>query len=399
MRLWSALFLSCAVAFALATPAPAREIAGELVLPDGFALPAGAELHLRLGPSGAPDAEQRRPLDGDGMAFVLAAPPSSDAAPLSAAVYAGGWPILVGGPVDPGDGPVALTLRRAVLPGGMAPLRCGDDRLSLAPDPGGLRLRMGWGEVTLPKRPDGTGWGQDSLPPWSVELAGNRWTVGLSGRQLDTCLPDIPAPVLPLSASGTDPVWSAAVTADVMALAWDDGAVDLGSAPDLRAFGTGLVIFAAPDMNMEITPGPCADAGTGAALPYTVRLSMPGTTLSGCGGDPAAVVEGDWRVVAINGAALPDGVTPLLSFDGPRLTGNAGCNRLTATVAWDGPTPTIARPATTRMACPAPAMTVETALLDALPAATGVTYDAGAGVLRLMAGDRAVIAMAPTAAN
>jgi len=74
-------------------------------------------------------------------------------------------------------------------------------------------------------------------------------------------------------------------------------------------------------------------------------------------------------------------ITATFGTDGS-LTGNATCNRYTTTYKADGDTITIARPATTRERCPAPAMTQEGNYLAALARATRYRVNEGKLELR-----------------
>ncbi|NWG54429.1 MAG: META domain-containing protein [Hydrogenophilaceae bacterium] len=76
--------------------------------------------------------------------------------------------------------------------------------------------------------------------------------------------------------------------------------------------------------------------------------------------------SGAWRLAAIDGAP-PSGEAPTIAFEGDRVAGFAGCNRYFAAIEQD---PNVARYFTgigaTRMACPEPAMSLETRFLARL---------------------------------
>ncbi len=77
--------------------------------------------------------------------------------------------------------------------------------------------------------------------------------------------------------------------------------------------------------------------------------------------------NGSWVLANLPGAAS-DAPRPTLEIDDARMSGFAGCNRLTAAIETD---PNVAaffrgNVATTRMMCPGPAMEMERAFLDAL---------------------------------
>ena len=86
---------------------------------------------------------------------------------------------------------------------------------------------------------------------------------------------------------------------------------------------------------------------------------------------PLSSLKGDWRVVSLYGAALPEGMetVPALNFDvtANRVTGNSGCNRLTGEIRRDATVDnslSFVNVGSTRMACPD--MDTENRVLPAL---------------------------------
>jgi heat shock protein HslJ len=76
---------------------------------------------------------------------------------------------------------------------------------------------------------------------------------------------------------------------------------------------------------------------------------------------PAMLTGVTWTLVSLGGQPLPQGTRPPTAvFDGVRLSGLGGCNRYTGQVQDKGPgAMTIGPIASTKMACPPPAMDVE----------------------------------------
>lgn len=103
------------------------------------------------------------------------------------------------------------------------------------------------------------------------------------------------------------------------------------------------------------------------------------------GGSGAELEGRSWRLVDQAG---PDGTRlaatsrGALRFEGGRLTGTTGCNRITSNYTLDGDALRIERGATTKMACPGPPMAQESALLDNLPRVK--RYEASADALTLL---------------
>jgi heat shock protein HslJ len=79
-----------------------------------------------------------------------------------------------------------------------------------------------------------------------------------------------------------------------------------------------------------------------------------------------------WTLVSLGGQPLPQGTRPPTAvFDGVRLSGLGGCNRYTGQVQDKGPGAiTIGPIASTKMACPSPAMDVEGRYFATLAEAT-----------------------------
>ena len=97
---------------------------------------------------------------------------------------------------------------------------------------------------------------------------------------------------------------------------------------------------------------------------------------------PAALV-GDWTLVDITGATLPEGIrTPTLSVmaDGT-VGGNSGVNRFTGRLT-GGDDVLFGPLASTRMAGPPPAMELENRFLQAMTAATAFEIEGNQLTLR-----------------
>lgn len=120
-------------------------------------------------------------------------------------------------------------------------------------------------------------------------------------------------------------------------------------------------------------------------------LAVAGNAVSAA--DAPAGLEGvDWQLKQYRaGTALQPAASgrgdAVLRFDGGRMTGSAGCNRLMGAYRADGTRLTFEpRIASTMMACPPPLMAQEQAVTDALAAAAGFSIDAGRLQIRDAAG-------------
>lgn len=89
--------------------------------------------------------------------------------------------------------------------------------------------------------------------------------------------------------------------------------------------------------------------------------------------------DGEWALASLPGAPA-DAPRPTLSIAGARLSGFAGCNRVSATIESDGNVAAFFRGsvATTRMYCQGPAMEMERAFLAALERTGDARIESGA---------------------
>jgi putative lipoprotein len=112
-----------------------------------------------------------------------------------------------------------------------------------------------------------------------------------------------------------------------------------------------------------------ASSLAGLAIAACVLLSIAGCAPGdgpSSSGPPAnlslATLSGaTWTLVSLGGQPLPQGMrSPTATFDGVRLSGLGGCNRYTGQVQDKGlGAMTVGPMASTKMACPPPAMEVE----------------------------------------
>lgn len=193
-------------------------------------------------------------------------------------------------------------------------------------------------------------------------------------------------------ATGNEPGWRLDIGADEMTLLTDTGQTRIvaPTPPAERVDGTRKYRTLTQDhkLTVTITDRPCTDSMSGMPHPNTVRVVLDGAELTGCGGDPATLLQGaEWMVEDLNGAGLVKGSSVTLNFgsDG-HLSGNASCNRFMSQYTLTREGLTIAKSASSMMMCEEPLMTQEKKFLDLLG---GVQqFDVGAdGVLILRTGD------------
>jgi heat shock protein HslJ len=138
------------------------------------------------------------------------------------------------------------------------------------------------------------------------------------------------------------------------------------------------------DLVVFLSDKACSDQMSDVVHPVTVRASFPdGRFFAGCcrvvGGSAAADEAATgvaplhgrtWRLESLpgkDGKALGAAGQPLtMRFEQNRVSGFSGCNRFTGSYSVDGDVLTLSQLAGTMMACPEPAMALESALRAAL---------------------------------
>ncbi|MBD3763691.1 MAG: META domain-containing protein [Rhodobacterales bacterium] len=383
-----------ALVLALAAPAAAREVTARLTYPQRIALPPDARLVLDLtGPGGPAGSLTQDPVGAQVPLPVTLTVPDGQGLVLRAALFVGGRPawFLPAVPLPADAGPVDLGVLRLDphLPMGFARhLTCGLTTVELGFLDDIARLRVGGETFDLRAMPAASGarYSDGAEPPTEVHTRGNNARVTLRGADLPECSPALdPAPV-PLAARGHEPDWALDLTAAALTHTAGPGAAPVVTPPPAPIpDGLGWRITR-PDGGLTalVEPRLCRDSMTGLPHPLTVTLAEGDRAMTGCGGDPAAVLVGSWAVTHVAGAAVPPGAEARLTLDPAqgRMWGRAFCNRFTGALALGAEGLRLGPAAATRMACDPGLMTLEQALFRALDATTGFDRD-GDGALLL----------------
>ena len=182
-------------------------------------------------------------------------------------------------------------------------------------------------------------------------------------------------------ALGTEPFWSVNIDGGQLRYSTPDGNFSdtLLSAEET---GDGR-IYRSRRFMLQTSLQECSDGMSDRRYRDTVRATVDGNRLEGCGGPslaPETLADTNWTIVAINGAAV-SGDRYQMQFEANRLSGRAGCNSFSGpySVGSDG---LQAGPLMmTRMACPGPAMTHERAVADILRGRVRLYYPDGETLL------------------
>jgi heat shock protein HslJ len=174
----------------------------------------------------------------------------------------------------------------------------------------------------------------------------------------------------PLTARGNEPGWSLTIGAAEIELVTEYGArrsTFPRPAPEISGDTTRYVI-PGESLTVTLVDAPCADSMSGMFYPWTVTVERTEGALSGCGGEPAALLLGpEWAVESIGGTGIiADSRVTIAFHEDGRLGGSASCNRYNAGYELTGEGLTFGHAASTMMACEPLLMEQERRFFDAL---------------------------------
>ena len=398
------MFRCLTLALALSVPAlvaEARDLTGAMTYRERIALPEGAELKLELrGPEGIV-AEATIGTEGRQvpLAFVIVAPPGGEYR-LRGAIFAGGRAEWLSAEVEvpSGDEPLDLgliPLVRHTAAGLATRMRCGATVIEagFVGDDVALRAR---GETIVLKpvvSASGAKFSDGGAPETVFWSKGNAAQVTLRGEALEECGPMIDAPLLPLVARGNEPFWRLELTETGYVFEPNIGeARQEGPLAAPVAVAEGLRFDLSPVLSVLVERRLCRDTMAGMPHPLSVTVRSGERDLAGCGGAPAALLDGNWQVEHVEGAILPEGSEVTIAFDTTtaRVSGKSACNRFMGGYTLTGEGLSFGPAAGTMMACPADLMAVERTFLDRLETVDRFDFAAD-GALELYSGGVAVV--------
>ena len=136
-------------------------------------------------------------------------------------------------------------------------------------------------------------------------------------------------PAAPYRALGTEPGWTLTIDPRQMRYDGDYGETKVNvPTPRVQTIRNGRR-YAARGMTVEITSRECSDGMSDRRYAETVRVTVRGRTLNGCGGERWEAPElagGIWQIERIGNVPLQGAPGPTIqSFTG-RLSASPGCN-------------------------------------------------------------------------
>jgi heat shock protein HslJ len=172
-------------------------------------------------------------------------------------------------------------------------------------------------------------------------------------------------------ARGNEPFWSLEITRSTLTFRTPEGSPITLPSPRPEIVG-GSRRYAARgeghDLAATVTDRVCADDMTGMPYPSAVTAVVDGKEYRGCGGEPAALLQGkEWVVEDIDRGGIIDRSRVTLNFDAQdRVFGRGGCNTYNGRYTLTGEGLSVANPVTTLKACAESLMRQEQRFLEIL---------------------------------
>ncbi|MBF9059926.1 META domain-containing protein [Rhodobacterales bacterium HKCCSP123] len=356
-----------------------RVLSGSVTYRDRMALAPDAILLIEVAdPGGALLAEARIPTEGRQVPIPFAVTlPDGGEGTLRAGLAVGGQVIWLGDPVPVTAG--AQEMDELVLPrfepmGFATAVRCGDSTIQLGFADGAAVMDTGTARLMLQPAPAASGARYEMVddPATWLWTRGDSALVSIGGAELPECRIALPLDPTPYDAGGNEPFWSLLIDAGQMRLS-RLGMEDLVlPVTEAALTGEGDIRVTAAEgalgANVLRRAALCRDTMSGLPHPETVEISMGDDTLSGCGGDPWALLTGrTWVVEDIGGAGVIDGARAAFGFEAAgRVYGAGSCNRFHGAVELTGEGLRFGPLASTMMACPDAIMDQERRMFDAM---------------------------------
>lgn len=376
-----------ALLLAVAHPAIAEEdmrtISGQLSYPERIALTPEsiAVVEFRTGDAQQVQAQTRFSSGGRQVPLPFALQvPADTAGSIRGAIWSAGRPAWVSDSlaIEVGDDPLevgTLALQPFSPKRHSTVMRCGQTevQINLADDHAQMRVDDETFALFPLPAASGAKFAAQQDPDTFFWAKGNHALVSLAGNALPECEPAVPVEKTSFVARGNEPGWRLEISGDQLQLSLDYGTREISDQLPTPVSTGDVRVYQLPEqaLSIRISDHLCSDSMTGMPYPSTVALEVDDQRLTGCGGDPRALLEGpEWTVKALAGEPLPGAVKVTINFlENDRVAGSSGCNRFMGGYQLSGEGLSFSPIATTRMACPeAPKMQIEQRFLGLLRA-------------------------------
>jgi heat shock protein HslJ/uncharacterized lipoprotein YbaY len=275
--------------------------------------------------------------------------------------------------------------------------QCGDRRATVDFLRDSMRLTVGSDTFEMRQVIAASGARYEAVgdPTTSFWNKGRNATLVVKGRTYPECS-EVGEATRKFTARGNEPGWRLDIDGDRMTLIMQNGAKHLATKTPAAHRTDAYTRYAGridgTDLTVTIVDRVCRDSMTGMPHPHVVEVVLGGARLAGCGGEPAALLQGgEWVVEEVAGKGIVDRSRATLNFDADgRVAGAASCNRYTAQYKLTGEGLSISKAAGTMMACAPALMQQEALFLDVLRNVSRFDI-APDGALVLHANDRRTI--------
>jgi heat shock protein HslJ len=169
------------------------------------------------------------------------------------------------------------------------------------------------------------------------------------------------------TARGNEPGWILKMDGKTLDYEGDYGETKIRvAAPDPRPSFNGMR-HVTDRLTVDITYSGCTDDMSGKRFTDTVSVIADGKQVSGCGGRPLPPESLDdtvWTISMLDQMPALADVKTEIRFSGGRITGTAGCNRISGGYSQSSSILTFGEIAATRMMCPEKQMAQEARVLE-----------------------------------
>lgn len=203
-------------------------------------------------------------------------------------------------------------------------------------------------------------------------------------------------------AIGHEPSWFLARAGNRMELNTDFGATRVSFAvPPATRVDDRTVSYATSVNNeplrLTVTTALCVDTMSGMPRPEQVLLTLGNLRLQGCGGNPAALLQGrEWTVATLAGTPSLAAARIKFTFgDDGRLSGLASCNRFGADYSLTGEGLSVGKGMSSMMACEPDVMKQEQLFMELLERVSRFSIDDNGALILHSDRDRTIVTERP----
>lgn len=409
MRLPITLLFTFLLASVVAMPIGAqeamREISATITYRQRIALPEDAQVVYELRSNeGDLILEDAFPTSGKQVpiGFIFGIPKNQDLN-LRSAIFVGGQPAWLSDPVAIPAGSDPLNLEPIILnqnePMGFASSWiCGDTAITLGfIGENGARLLINNRFIDLEqdRTASGSRFSSSKEPGTWIWTKGNELTINVAGVNPGACREATDEPPVTLRARGNEPGWLVTAQGNTITLLLRNGdETRTASLPEPQVEGISRK-YIMPDAKAElvVTDGVCHDTMSGMPYPASAVLQVEGEKMTGCAGEPSALLAGDeWSVEDIKSDDIIESSRITINFEDGKIAGTNGCNRYFGGYQLTGESLSIKVAGSTMMACPEALMKQGDHFLEVLENVTGFTVG-NDGALQLTASEKPVITL------